>query len=188
MTVTKLQASDAGPGYFYAVPNVPLGPQIVEVSSPELPMGTKYAASFALMDQSEGNFIVGWNWRQNDGQKWSWFDMSAYAGISMWVKADKLMAFNSFLLYDPSNILTTDGGGGTCTQEPCAPVPNGTPVVVRTTWTRVVQRFSEFVSGTPDLTKQGRVDLLQLRLGAGPGATVWITGVQLLKENELPPL
>lgn len=193
MTVSKLVAGDAMPGYFYASPSAPAGVVVETVSDPALPEGTKYAVTATLDPSLEGNFIFGWNFRQNTADlKWNYFDASAYAGLSFWVKSETTAAalvFTGYFQYDARNFTPASEYGGTCSTEPCAAFTEYPAVVARkATWTRVVQKFSYQTAGEPMLSALGRIDLLQLRLGTGgPAAKVFVTGLQLLKEADLPP-
>lgn len=193
MTVSKLVAGDAMPGYFYTSANAPAGVVFESVSDPALPAGTKYAATATLDPAVDGNFIFGWNFRQNTPEmKWNYFDASTYAGISFWVKSETTAAalvFTGYFQYDASNFTAASQYGGTCAAEPCPAFAEYQAVVARKAmWTRVVQKFSYQTGGMPVLSALGRIDMLQLRLGTGgPAAKVFVTGVQLLKESELPP-
>jgi len=194
MTVTKLVAADAMPGYFYVSANAPAGIKIEPVTDVALPTGTKYAVTATLDPAMPGNFIFGWNWRQNTADmKWNHFDASNFAGVSFWVKSETTAAalvFTGYYQYDAANFTPASTMGGTCAAEPCAPISEYASVVARKAgFTQVVQRFNYNTSGTPDLKALGRIDLLQLRLASGgPAAKFFLTGLQLLKEADLPPL
>ena len=79
----------------------------------------------------------------------------------------------------------------------CRAAKGDPPVLnLANTWHRYVLRFQDLLGVTQgtgadsdfDLKKQMRVDLLQGRIGPQPGAPkFWITGIELLKETELPP-
>jgi hypothetical protein len=204
MNVTKLVATDAQPGYFYVSQTAPAGIKIEPVSDPALPAGTKYAVTATLdptvSTPSGFNFIVGWNWRQDTAdKKWNYFDVSQFAGVSFWVKAETTgpaIVFTSYIQYDSTNFRADSSYGGTCTKagteaDPCPAFPTYEGVTVRKTegWKRIVQRFSYNVTGTPDLKSVARIDLLKLRTSTGgPADKILITGLQLLKEADLPPL
>lgn len=193
MTVTKLVAADAMPGYFYASANVPKGPVIEPVMDAALPEGTKFAVTFDLDPAVGGNLIIGWNWRQDmPAMKWQFFDASAFAGVSFWVKAETTspaLGFTGYFQYDDTNFTAATPQGGNCAAEPCPPISEYAAVIARKSgWTRIVQRFAYQTSGTPNLKGLARVDLLQLRLAAGGNpAKLLLTGLQLLKEADLPP-
>ena len=181
------------PGYFYVSANAPTGVKVEAVTDAALPVGTKYAITAELDTTLPDNFIFGWNWRQDTAEKkWNFADLSAYAAVSFWVKSETTGAavVFSYYQYDDTNFLASSGTGGACAVEPCMPISEYKSVVARKTgWARVVQRFADFTSGTPNLKGIARIDFLQLRLSTGgPTAKLFITGVQLLKEAELPPL
>jgi hypothetical protein len=143
---------------------------------------------------TQGTFIVGWNWRQNKtGEQWNWADLSAYAGFSFYMKASAIQGFDNAFLYHEASVGPETYGGTCATPAPPAvamcPIPQKQGVVARTTWRREVIRFS-YMTPTPptaaELMKVGRVDLLRSISEATP-VTVWITGVELLKEADLPP-
>lgn len=193
MTVAKLVAADSGPGYFFTSQNAPAGPVVESVTDAALPSGTKYAMTFTLDPSMTGNFTVGWHWRQNGpGNKWSFFDASAFAGVSFWVKGDTTstaVVFTGYYQFDDTSFTAATEQGGNCAAEPCPPITEYASVVARKSgWTRIVQRFSHQTSGTPNLKAVARVELLQLRLNSGgPASKLLLTRLQLLKEADLPP-
>ncbi len=195
MTLTKLVAGDATPGYFYAAPTADgvKGVKVEAVSDAALPEGTKYAITAELNTAVEGNFIMGWNWREDSaGGKWNYADISQYAGVSFWTKSDTTaaaVAFTGVYMYNDTGFLESSEFGGICAAEPCATPVEYSAVVARKTWTKTEIRFSDFNAGVPKLAATSRVDLLQVRFSAGgPSAKVYITGMKLLKESELAPL
>lgn len=197
MAVKKLVAGDAMPGYFYNSENA-VGPTFVEVSDPMLPEGTKYAVTFHLADPTKGgNFIVGWNWRQNTAdKKWSPFDAKAYAGFSFWTKLEspeRAVGFN-IIGYDSSNFPNASMMGGSCTNastdiDPCPPVTDLSTVTSTKLagWEKKIVRFDYAPTGMVKLESFLRVDLLKSRISAGGGDhKLFLTGVQFLKEAEIP--
>lgn len=197
MTVTKLVATDAMPGKFYSpVNSVPTGPKVVEVTDTAgLPPGVKYAMQFDRPAGTMGTFIVGWNWRENkSGEVWNWADLSPYAGFAFYMKAMAIQGFENAFLYDEGSV-GPETYGGTCSATPVPPATTATcpisakqGIVARTTWRRELVKFS-YLTPTPtaaQLMKMGRVDLLR-SIAEASANTIWITGVELLKEADFPP-
>jgi hypothetical protein len=197
MNISKMFEADAKAGYTYVTSNgVADKVTIVPVDDPLLPAGTKFAISIDAPSTTNGNVILGFNFRENkpDG-KWNWFDASAYAGIQFWAKSPLVASVWNFTLVDSANLpMTPSVAGenvGTCpeaTRDLC-PGVRGKTTILRNTWKKFVVSFKEIASESLtaaelDAKNIGRVDLLQ-RSPDNKGAKVWMTGVKLLKQDEL---
>lgn len=197
MNVTKLLATDAMAGYAYVTSAGTAGQvNVVAETDPALPMGTKFSWQIDSPTTSQSNVIFGFNFRQNkpDG-KWNWYDATGYAGIQFWAKTSANAAVWNFTLVDATNLPSTSAVAadnvGTCPsamREQC-PGVKGKPTIVKNTWQQFKVAFTglssdSLVAGELDVKNLGRVDLILLAQNSA-GIKLWVTGVKLLKQDEL---
>lgn len=199
MNVSKLLATDAMAGYAYVTSAGTAGQvNVVAETDPALPMGTKFSWQIDSPTTSQNNVIFGFNFRQNkpDG-KWNWYDATGYAGIQFSAKTSANAAVWNFTLVDATNLPSTSAVAtdnlGTCPsamREQC-PGVKGKPTIVKNTWQQFKVAFADLssdslVAGELDVKNLGRVDLILLAQN-NTGIKLWITGVKLLKQEELAP-
>lgn len=200
MEIEKLSPT-AEKGYLYAAPPLdttvtPIAKTIVEVpTDPKLPAGIKYAYKVVIPKAYPEPNIIGWNWIADKSMgKFDWFDAKQFAGFSYWAKIDQPIWGPSVIAYDFASLGTMEYGGG-CAMERCASLstlPENALVNRSKGWTRIVVRFKDLVPGTMgtptwDSAKFGRVDLLEQVQPTRETMEVLITGIELLKEDKLPP-
>lgn len=195
--VRKLVEGDAMPGYFYVadpragtIKNMGMIEKLPQ-TDPLLPAGVEYAFHLTVTSNYPENVIMGWNWRENEAAgKFKFYDANEFGGMAFWSKSDKIFVQN-VNIHDKPNLSTAEFGGG-CPGEQGSCRLGASPVNIndpKVGWHRYVIRFADITASTPafDKTGLGRVDLLNVRQNAIPDVyNVWITGIELLKESELP--
>jgi len=190
-----------------AVPNpvkIPAIPNsVVKLDTdPTLPSGTEYAYKFEVPRQYPDTVVIGWNWVANKSDtEFQWYDASEFAGFAFWAKTTYPNYGPSVYIYDRASLSKTlfggdcmDGANGEPGSCPSLSQLNGNPAIKsREGWTRVVARFTDFAPGPTgvgafkwDPKLFGRVDLIILPPTNAEPFEVLITGVELLKEAQLP--
>lgn len=181
-TMEKLVSSDPAAGYFYSGGDASAtggAEMLTGTQTMGLPDGITFALSAKPL--RAGLTILGANFRANDGEKWRFFDASAYAGITFWARATKPMVLNTTVV-DAEN--TTPGDkGGTCpaatpaAEGACKPVA-GRDIILTATWKQFKVGWTDFINGGPAAPASlARIDWLTFQ--QGDNVDFWITSVRL---------
>lgn len=191
MSIQQLEAGDEMPGYAYLLAGDTEGaPPIEAVDDASLPPGTQYAFKIDV-PPVEDNIIFGWNWRQDVGDGWNWYDASAFAGIRFWAIALKEICIEVFV-YDAFNLGTEDVSTTMCqavSTDECEPIRRFV-IGVGPEWRQFVLPFASFsaegaVAGSGiDTSTLGRVDLI-FSDDSSDGFLMGVTGIGLVTESEL---